>query len=142
MPAEAALYPYPTSQLPTNEGGSEYPVYSSSNGDNRVIYGDESGCFGDINSANGSGYVRIVRNLGKGNFPGETDTYLTSADPYYTYDATDRTIQLHLTSNALRAYTSRELVPHHERDLVNRPYHKFQVAQQPYIIPNSKRLLQ
>lgn len=138
MPAEAALYPYPTSQLPGNEGGSEYPVYSSSNGSNRVIYGDESGCFGDINSANGSGYVRIVRNLGKGDFPGETNTYLTNADPYYTYDETNRTIQLHLTSNALRAYTSRELVPHHERDLVNRPYHKFQVAQQPYIIPNSK----
>lgn len=139
MPAEAALYPYPTSQLPANTAGSQYPVYSSSSGQGRVIYGDESGCFGDISSANGSGFVRIVRNLGRGNFAQEKDTYLTSADAYYLYNSAERTIELYLTSNALRAYTSRELVPHHERDLVNRPHRKFQVAEKPYVLPGTSK---
>lgn len=50
------------------------------------------------------------------------------------YDLDDRTITLHLTANALRGYSEHELVPHNERSEVNRPYSKFQVANQPYMV--------
>lgn len=40
---------------------------------------------------------------------------------------------MYLTGSALRAFSNRELAPHHERSVVNRPYRKFQVALQPYM---------
>lgn len=131
MPAKAALYPYPTDQLKPNSGICQYPIFTSTGGSSRVIYGEQGSSFGDVNSANvDGGYVRAVRNLGK--IP-TSNSYEIEAEPYYKYTDADRTIEVYLTSNALRAFSSRELAPHDERSAVNRPYKKFQVAKHPYV---------
>lgn len=132
MPVEAALYPKSTTGLEKPEkGGSAWPIFTSTGGTSRVIYGEQGSAFGDVDSAPTGGYVRAVRNLGSG-IP-EADSYTKNADPYYEYNKDDRTIIVFLTSTALRAFSSRELAPHHERSVINRPYKKFQVAKHPYV---------
>lgn len=131
MPVEAALYPNSTTSLVVPDKGSAWPIFTSTSGTSRVIYGEQGSAFGDVDSAPDGGYVRAVRNLGPG-IP-EADSYTKNADPYYEYNKDDRTIIVFLTSTALRAFSSRELAPHDERSAVNRPYKKFQVAKHPYV---------
>lgn len=132
LPAKAALYPYPTSNLEANASQCQWPIFTSTNGENRVIWAEQGCSFGskDITDRNGGGYVRAVRNLGAK--PSE-NSYTKEAEAYYSYNSTDRTIEVHLTSNAQRAFSNRELAPHHERSETNRPYRKFQVAAHPYV---------
>lgn len=131
MPAEAALYPHSTEGLTRPDKGSAWPIFTSTGGSSRVIYGEQGSSFGNADSAPSGGYVRAVRNLGA-RVP-SADSYGQSADPYYEYNSTDRTIELFLTDNALRAFSSRELAPHHERSAVNRPPKMFQVAAHPFV---------
>lgn len=133
LPTEAALYPKPTSELKGDASTCQWPVFTSTNGENRVIWAEQGCSFGTVDAAEKGGYVRVVRNLGA--TPSEdSDTLL--ADPYYSYDGTNRTIEVYLTGNALRAFSNRELAPHHERSVINRPYKKFQVAAHPYVLQN------
>lgn len=130
LPTKAALYPRSTAGLVQPERGSVYPIFTSTNGNSRVIYAEQGSSFGDESSAPNGGYIRAVRNLGATPSP---NSYATDAEPYYLYDDNNRTIEVYLTSNALRAFSNRELTSHHERSVVNRPYRKFQVALQPYV---------
>ena len=115
-------------------GRNKCPVYTSSNGENRVVWAMEGCAYGTDSNTNGgnngTGYVHAVRNLGRTPADG---SHTTSPEDFYTYNPNERTITVHLTTNALRSYSSRELVPHHERSEVNRPYRKFQVASRPYM---------
>lgn len=129
LPAKAALLPYSTDNLKGNVSESNYPIYTSTNGNNRVIWAEEGCSFGPERQAGNAGYVRVVRNLGT---TPSSDSYSTNAGEYYHYDSDNRTIEVFLTDNALRSFSYRELAPHHERSVVNRPYKKFQVAAQPY----------
>lgn len=131
MPTEAALYPKSTTSLVAPETGSAWPIFTSTGGTSRVIYGEQGSAFGDVGSAPTGGYVRAVRNLGSGR--PSADSYDSQPENYYYYNPDDRTITLYLTDNALRAFSSRELAPHDERSAVNRPYKKFQVAKHPYV---------
>lgn len=130
LPTKAALYPQSTVGLVQPASGSVYPIFTSTAGNSRVIYAEQGSSFGDENSAPNGGYIRAVRNLGATPSP---NSYATDAEPYYHYDTESRTIEVYLTSNALRAFSNRELASHHERSVVNRPYRKFQVALQPYV---------
>lgn len=135
LPAKAALYPYSTEGMerPSNNSQSLYPIFTSTYGDNgidRVIWAEEGCTFGSDYAAQNGGYVRAVRNLGA--TPSKT-SYETPAQPYYQYDKSTRTIEVFLTDNALRSFSYRELAPHHERSVINRPYKKFQVAKHPYV---------
>ena len=129
LPAKAALLPYPTTNNLSHGSTSNYPIYTSTSGNNRVIWAEEGCSFGPVNQAGGHGYVRVVRNLGA---TPSVNSHTTDAKEYYSYNSSDRTITLWLSDNALRAFSNRELAPHHERSVVNRPYRKFQVAKQPY----------
>lgn len=136
LPAKAALYPNSTTGLDTDPNTCQWPVFTSTGGENRVIWAEQGASFGSEGSAGGGGYVRVVRNLGDRPSP---NSYTTDAEPYYHYSGVpDRTIEVYLTSNALRAFSSRELAPHHERSVINRPYKKFQVANHPYVKENVK----
>lgn len=133
LPAKAALYPYPTSNLEANADKCQWPIFTSTNDENRVIWAEQGCSFGTKNGAdaNGGGYVRAVRNLG---VTPCIDSYSTNAEEYYHYDSVTRTIEVYLTDNALRSFSYRELAPHHERSVTNRPYRKFQVAAHPYVV--------
>ena len=131
MPAEAALYPSSTEDLARPAAGSAWPIFTSTGGNNRVIYGEQGSSFGDAGSAPNGGYVRAVRNLGAG-VP-DAESYRQKADAYYEYNSGNRTIELFLTDNALRAFSNRELASHNERSVVNRPPKMFQVAAHPFI---------
>lgn len=131
MPAEAALYPRSTEGLARPAAGSAWPIFTSTGGNNRVIYGEQGSSFGDAGSAPNGGYVRAVRNLGAG-VP-DAESYRQKADAYYEYNSGNRTIELFLTDNALRAFSNRELASHNERSVVNRPPKMFQVAAHPFI---------
>lgn len=149
MPTEAALFPEQTSNL-ENGGECEYPIFTSSaNGNNndvdytnRVIWAEQGCSFGSYGGAGGGlrpngpytdrGYLRVVRNLGAKE--ATTDSHTATPSKYYYYDEDDRTISVFLSSTCLRAFSNRELAPHHERSLVNRPHKKFQVAKHPYVI--------
>lgn len=133
LPVKAALYPNSTTGLKTDPNTCQWPVFTSTGGENRVIWAEQGASFGSEGSAGDGGYVRVVRNLG--DRPSQ-DSYKTNAEPYYEYDGSNRTIEVYLTSNALRAFSSRELAPHHERSVINRPYKKFQVANHPYVKEN------
>lgn len=137
LPVKAALYPKSTTELKTDPNTCQWPVFTSTGGENRVIWAEQGASFGSEGSAGeGGGYVRVVRNLG--NIP-SPNSYRTDAGPYYHYSGVpNRTIEVYLTSNALRAFSSRELAPHHERSVINRPYKKFQVANHPYVKENVK----
>lgn len=135
LPVKAALYPKSTTELDTDPNTCQWPVFTSTGGENRVIWAEQGASFGSEGSAGDGGYVRVVRNLG--DRPSQ-DSYKTNAEPYYEYDGSNRTIEVYLTSNALRAFSSRELAPHHERSVINRPYKKFQVANHPYVKENVK----
>lgn len=134
LPADAALYPDDVMKI--NWDGNEntkniWPVYTSTSGGYRVVWAVEGCAYGgDSNGNQNTGYVHAVRNLGS--TPSAT-SHRTTPQKYYAYNPADRTITLSLTANALRSFSSRELVPHHERSEVNRPYRKFQVAEQPYM---------
>lgn len=130
LPAMAALYPNATTGLSHLGSKSNYPIYTSTNGSNRVIWAEEGCSFGDVGASGDKGYVRAVRNLGA---TPTVNSHLTEAGKYYDYNPADRTIEVYLTGSALRAFSNRELAPHHERSVVNRPYRKFQVALQPYM---------
>lgn len=133
LPVKAALYPNSTTGLKTDPNTCQWPVFTSTGGEDRVIWAEQGASFGSEGSAGDGGYVRVVRNLG--DRPSQ-DSYKTNAEPYYEYDGSNRTIEVYLTSNALRAFSSRELAPHHERSVINRPYKKFQVANHPYVKEN------
>lgn len=137
LPVKAALYPNSTTELDDDPNTCQWPVFTSTGGDNRVIWAEQGASFGSEGSAGeGGGYVRVVRNLGDRPSP---NSYTTDAEPYYHYSGVpNRTIEVYLTSNALRAFSSRELAPHHERSVINRPYKKFQVANHPYVKENVK----
>lgn len=132
LPAKAALYPETTENVKehNSDGTSKYPIFTSTNGNNRVIWAEEGCSFGDKDCGKHGGYVRAVRNLGK---TPSSDSYSTNAGEYYHYDKDTRTIEVFLTDNALRSFSYRELAPHHERSVINRPYRKFQVAAHPYV---------
>ena len=135
LPVKAALYPNSTTELDDDPNTCQWPVFTSTGEGNRVIWAEQGASFGSEGSAGESGgYVRVVRNLG--NIP-SPNSYTTDAGPYYHYsEDSNRTIEVYLTSNALRAFSSRELAPHHERSVINRPYKKFQVANHPYVKEN------
>lgn len=129
LPTDAALFTGLTSSLITaNE--CENPVFTSTGGECRVVWSEQGCSYGDAGAAPNGGSVRAVRNIGA---TPSADSYTIVADPYYTYNPADRTITVHLSSAALRQYTSRELMPHNERSSVNRPPHVFQVAKHPYV---------
>lgn len=135
LPAKAALYPYPTSQLDADAGKCQWPIFTSTNGEGRLVWAEQGCSFGTKDAAAEGGYVRAVRNLGA--TPSE-NSYTEKADAYYFYNPADRTIGVSLTSNALRAFSNRELAPHNERSVTNRPYRKFQVAAHPYVVEDVK----
>lgn len=141
--AEAALYTQDTQLLDPNYNVAEdnygitsraqYPIFTSSGKNGRVVWGEEGCSFGPGRHAyKAGGRVRAVRTLSSGT--ANADDYKRTVNPFYTYNNTDRTITLHLNSIALREVpTERELEVHHERDVfINRPYRKFQVAKHPY----------
>lgn len=129
LPADAALFTGLTSSL-KDANTCEYPVFTSTGSENRVVWSEQGCSYGDVNAAPNGGSVLAVRNIGA---TPSADSYTIVADPYYTYNSANRTITVHLSSAALRQYTSRELMPHNERSSVNRPPHVFQVASHPFV---------
>lgn len=138
LPAsESALYTRDTQSLDTGEeygNSSQYPIFTSSEKNGRVVWGEEGCSFGPNKHAEKvGGRVRAVRTLSAGKAARED--YKEKPQPFYTYDEGARTFTLHLNNTALRpTAVERELTPHHERDVnINRPYKTFQVAKRPYV---------
>lgn len=141
--SETALFAKDTQELKITESGgpdydnnSQYPIFTSSGNNGRVVWGEEGCSFGPDSQAKLiGGRVRAVRTLSAGQASG--DDYMKEPKPFYSYDNGNRTITLHLNASALRnsAIIGRELEPHHERDIaVNRPYRKLQIAKRPYVM--------
>lgn len=136
--SESALYTKDTQSLNTSAdygNYSQYPIFTSSEKNGRVVWGEEGCSFGPNYQAEKVGArVRAVRTLSAKE--AATEDYKEEPQPFYTYNDGDRTFTLHLNNTALRlAAVERELAPHHERDVnVNRPYRKFQIAKRPYVV--------
>ena len=137
LPAEAALFTQNTSALGTNSQVCQFPIFSSTSGDYRILWSEQGCSYGPDNRDPYRGNVRAVRNLGKEYVNEQVNNFVIPADPFYTYNPSDRTITVHLNDIALRAYSSRELAPHHERSAINRPPKVFQVAAHPYVVKNT-----
>lgn len=133
--AESALYTKDTQSLNTStdySNFSQYPIFTSSEENGRVVWGEEGCSFGpNAHAQKVGGRVLAVRTLAAG--AAQQEDYKKEPEPFYTYK--DRTFTLYLNSSALRPVpTERELSPHHERDVdINRPYRKFQIAKRPYV---------
>lgn len=135
LPAEAALFTQNTSVLDgQNSQVCHYPIFSSTGGDYRILWSEQGCSYGPDNRDPYKGNVRAVRNLGKEYVNEKVNNFVIPADPFYTYNPSDRTITVHLNDIALRAYSSRELAPHHERSAINRPPKVFQVAAHPFVV--------
>lgn len=134
--AESALYTKDTQNLDTStdySNSSQYPIFTSSEENGRVVWGEEGCSFGpNAHAQKVGGRVLAVRTLSAGQ--AQQEDYKKEPKPFYTYK--DRTFTLYLNSSALRPVpTERELSPHHERDVdINRPYKMFQVAKRPYVL--------
>lgn len=121
----ARLYTLSTSDIKDNDGSTKMHYYTATYG-REVFWSEECSSFSNsTDNANGSRYIRCIRDLETNGTALDSEDELTQ---YYTYE--NRIFDLsNMDSKALRTYTQYvELGDHTERDALNKVRTKFRVA--------------